>query len=119
MFSSNTGRADAWRTLDEPLRPALSPLVPGGSRRSCRPRFTRYGYRCGSCLFRNIFPQLTRLLFERNVLNVVFKLNAPQVQFISRERAQVWFDAKEFDDVRIDPYCGVSGRVTGRKKGTE
>lgn len=57
-----------------------------------------------------------RLSFSRNVLNVFDKLNAPQVQFISRDRVQNWLNPDQFSEVSITSYCGVSWRASGRKK---
>lgn len=61
------------------------------------------------------FNNFRKLSFERNVLNVFDKLNAPQVQFITRERVEKWFNASDFEDVHISPYVGVSWRGSGRK----
>jgi len=62
------------------------------------------------------FENFRKMSFYRNNLNVFDKLNAPQVEFISSERIQKWFNNKEFEDVHISSYKGVSWRVTGRKK---
>lgn len=53
---------------------------------------------------------------ERNILNVFDKLNAPQVQFISRKRAEAWLDSARFKMRKITPYCGVSWRITAAGK---
>ena len=58
-----------------------------------------------------------RLSFRRNVLNVFDKLNAPQTEFISRDRVERWFDPRLFDDVAITPYRGVSWRASGTVRG--
>ena len=65
------------------------------------------------------FGNFHRLSFERNVLNVFDKLNAPQTEFISRRRIEAWFKSGDFSDVYIDRYKGVSWRATGivRDKG--
>lgn len=62
------------------------------------------------------FENFRKLSFQRNVLNVFDKLNAPQVDFISRKRAEGWFARDEFEDVHISSYRGVSWRISGRKK---
>jgi SAM-dependent methyltransferase len=62
------------------------------------------------------FGNFRKLTFNRNVLNVFDKLNAPQVDFISYDRIQNWFNKNEFDDIHISPYKGVSWRASGRKK---
>jgi len=59
------------------------------------------------------FANFRKLSFARNVLNVFDKLNAPQVQFIERARAEKWFNSLLFDDVHISPYCNVSWRCSG------
>ncbi|MDA8243094.1 MAG: class I SAM-dependent methyltransferase [Elusimicrobia bacterium] len=65
--------------------------------------------------FYEYFGNFRRMTFYRNALNVFDKLNAPQVQFISGERARGWLPEKEFRDVHISPYKGVSWRVSGTK----
>lgn len=62
------------------------------------------------------FKNFRQLSFERNVLNVFDKLNAPQVQFISRERFEKWFDPNQFSDIHISHYCGVSWRGSATLK---
>lgn len=59
------------------------------------------------------FQNFRRLSLRRNTLNVFDKLNAPQTDFISRERVERWFARSEFDDVSITPYKGVSWRASG------
>jgi len=63
--------------------------------------------------FFEYFQNFRKLSFARNVLNVFDKLNAPQVQFISKARAQSWFPEAEFKDVTIKPYKGVSWCASG------
>jgi SAM-dependent methyltransferase len=62
------------------------------------------------------FENWRKLSFERNVLNVFDKLNAPQTWFITGERVQEWFSDREFTDVSITPYKGVSWRGSGTKR---
>lgn len=62
------------------------------------------------------FHNWRRLTFERNVLNVFDKLNAPQTFFLSREEVEKWFSDDEFSDVHISPYKGVSWRGSGIKR---
>lgn len=57
-----------------------------------------------------------KLFFYRNNLNVFDKLNAPQTVFISKERLLKWFNEKEFEDVHISAYKGVSWRVSASRK---
>jgi SAM-dependent methyltransferase len=59
------------------------------------------------------FQNFRRLSFERNTLNVFDKLNAPQVQFITRARVDSWFPAERWQDVHISAYKGVSWRASG------
>jgi len=66
--------------------------------------------------FHDYFRNFRKLSFKRNVLNVFDKLNAPQVQFISRKRAERWLDPKQFEEIHISSYCGVSWRASGRLK---
>jgi SAM-dependent methyltransferase len=58
------------------------------------------------------FANFRRLPFSHNALNVFDKLNAPQVQFISKERVRSWVPADGFEDIHISPYCGVSWRCS-------
>lgn len=61
------------------------------------------------------FGNFRRLSFERNSLNVFDKLNAPQVHFISKERVAKWFNDKEFGNVHISSYKGISWRASATK----
>ncbi len=62
------------------------------------------------------FKNFRKLSFQRNCLNVFDKLNAPQVEFIRRERVEKWFSPEEFVNVHISAYRGVSWRGSGTKK---
>ena len=66
--------------------------------------------------FYEYFQNFRKLSFYRNTLNVFDKLNAPQVDFISRERIGRWFSPDKFTDIHISPYKGVSWRGSGIKK---
>ncbi len=57
-----------------------------------------------------------KLSFYRNNLNVFDKLNAPQVDFISKDRIERWFDESEFENIHIRFYKGVSWSGSGTKK---
>jgi SAM-dependent methyltransferase len=59
------------------------------------------------------FENFRRLSFGRNLLNVFDKLNAPQVQLISRARLDQWFSGPEFSRHEVRPYCGVSWTAVG------
>lgn len=62
------------------------------------------------------FENFRRMTFQRNMLNVFDKLNAPQTQFITQTRIRQWFDRPEFASVHLDRYKGVSWRATGIRK---
>jgi len=62
------------------------------------------------------FGNFRKLSFERNTLNVFDKLNAPQVQFITRARAERWLPTSDWTDVQISPYKGVSWRASAVKR---
>ena len=64
------------------------------------------------------FRNFRRLSFARNALNVFDKLNAPQVQWISRERAEEWLCAAGLVETHLSPYCGVSWRISGIRPST-
>lgn len=63
--------------------------------------------------FYEYFKNFRKLSFSRNVLNVFDKLNAPQVQFISREQVSHWFSEDKFKGIHLSSYCGVSWRASG------
>lgn len=62
------------------------------------------------------FGNFRKLSFERNALNVFDKLNAPQVNFITRGRITAWFPQSEFKDINISAYMGVSWRGSAVKR---
>ncbi len=66
--------------------------------------------------FYEYFDNFRKVTFYRNTLNVFDKLNAPQVDFISKERIVKWFDEDEFENVDINAYKGVSWSGSGVKK---
>ena len=66
--------------------------------------------------FYEYFQNWRKLSFERNMLNVFDKLNAPQTWFITREQIGRWFSPEFFTDVSITPYKGVSWRGSGTRK---
>ena len=63
------------------------------------------------------FSNFRRLSFERNVLNVFDKLNAPQTHFISRQDCERWFSSYRFEETSrtFCHYAGVSWGLTGIK----
>lgn len=62
------------------------------------------------------FGNFRKLGFNRNLLNVFDKLNAPQVQFISLERVKKWLPDSEYFDTHIEHYKGVSWRASATRK---
>lgn len=62
------------------------------------------------------FQNFRKLNFSRNNLNVFDKLNAPQTFFIKNNVIKKWFNGKEFSNVHISHYKGVSWRASGTKK---
>ena len=64
--------------------------------------------------FYEYFGNFRKMSFSRNVLNVFDKLNAPQVNFICRDRIERWFQPN-FVDAHISAYKRVSWRGTGTK----
>jgi SAM-dependent methyltransferase len=63
------------------------------------------------------FQNFRRLGFERNVLNVFDKLNAPQTKFTDLQKCIEWFDPAKFetDSISIRRYAGVSYSLSGIK----
>jgi SAM-dependent methyltransferase len=59
------------------------------------------------------FQNFRRLSYSRNTLNVFDKLNAPQVELITRERIEGWFRTGAFVRHEIRPYLGVSWTAVG------
>lgn len=80
------------------------------------PVFTIYLLPLRFLPFYEYFGNFRKLTFYRNTLNVFDKLNAPQVDFISRSRIEKWFPQNEFRDIHIDSYKGVSWRGSAVKK---
>lgn len=66
--------------------------------------------------FYEYFENWRKLPYQRNLLNVFDKLNAPQTWFISESQVRSWFAPEEFTDVHISAYKGVSWRASGTKK---
>jgi len=62
------------------------------------------------------FRNFRKLSFHRNALNVFDKLNAPYTEFITRERIERWFNPRDYEDVSITFYKGVSWAANGRKR---
>lgn len=64
------------------------------------------------------FRNFRRLSFERNMLNVFDKLNAPQTRFTTRAKCAEWFNARRFEpeSIVIRPYAGVSYTLLGVKR---
>jgi len=80
------------------------------------PVYTLYKLPLKFLPFYEYFDNFRKMSFERNTLNVFDKLNAPQVDFISKERISVWFNDKDYKDISINSYKGVSWSGSGVKK---
>jgi len=63
--------------------------------------------------FYEYFRNWRTLSFERNFLNVFDKLNAPTTHFIDKKTIESWFNRREFKDVHVSSYVGVSWRASG------
>jgi len=61
------------------------------------------------------FENFRKLSFTRNCLNVFDKLNAPQVEFISKKRISDWFFGGNFKNICITSYKGISWRGSAVK----
>ena len=66
--------------------------------------------------FFEYFQNWRKMTYQRNLLNVFDKLNAPQTWFITKAQIESWFDPTEFTDVHISPYKGVSWRGSGTRR---
>jgi len=64
------------------------------------------------------FQNFRKLSFNRNVLNVFDKLNAPQIKFTTLGKAHQWFTPSHFlgETISIRHYAGVSYSCVGVKK---
>jgi SAM-dependent methyltransferase len=64
------------------------------------------------------FRNFRRLSFQRNLLNVFDKLNAPQTYLTSRAKCEEWFSPERFEpgSVSIRRYAGVSYSLVGVKR---
>lgn len=82
----------------------------------CVPVYTIYLLPFQFLPYFEYFQNWRKLSFERNVLNVFDKLNAPQTFFIPQSTVEEWFSTSEFSDVHISPYRGVSWRGSGTKR---
>ena len=78
--------------------------------------YTVYLLPLRSLPFYEYFQNWRRLSYDRNVLNVFDKLNAPQTWFIKRQQIEGWFPPDVFTDMHISPYKGVSWRGSGTKR---
>ncbi|RME60705.1 methyltransferase domain-containing protein, partial [Candidatus Parcubacteria bacterium] len=63
------------------------------------------------------FGNFRRLSFERNMLNIFDKLNAPQTKFTTLEKCYEWFSPTRFvpESISIRRYAGVSYSLSGIK----
>jgi len=67
------------------------------------------------------FVNFRRMSFERNLLNVFDKLNAPQTHFTTRQKCSEWFNPINFvpESISIVHYLGVSYTLSGIKRTNE
>ena len=79
------------------------------------PVYTLYLLPLGFLPFYGYFQNFRKLSFKRNNLNVFDKMNAPTTHFIKRSTVEQWFNSREFSDVHISSYKGVSWRASGTK----
>jgi SAM-dependent methyltransferase len=85
----------------------------------CLPVYTLYRAKVLSFLpYFEYFGNFRRLSFERNVLNVYDKLNAPQTRLTTAAKCREWFTPGRFDPetISIRRYAGVSYSLSGRKR---
>ncbi len=62
--------------------------------------------------FYEYFQNFRKLSFKRNTVNVFDKLNAPQVDFISKKRAVAFVN--DLKRTQVLPYKGVSYSISGK-----
>ena len=65
--------------------------------------------------FYEYFENFRKLHFRMNSLNIFDKMNAPTTHFIKKSDIEKWFNEKEFSNVHISSYKGVSWRGSGNK----
>jgi 2-polyprenyl-3-methyl-5-hydroxy-6-metoxy-1,4-benzoquinol methylase len=76
---------------------------------------TLYQFKLNSLPYFEYMENFKKMTFERNLMNVYDKLNAPQQYFIPRSMIESWFDESKFKEVIITSFLGVSWRATGIK----
>ena len=80
------------------------------------PAFTVYFLPLRFLPYFQYFTNWRKLPFNRNLLNVFDKLNAPQVAFISKQRVESWFKDNNFKITHLSHYVGVSWRITAQRQ---
>ncbi len=80
------------------------------------PVYTLYRFPLLFLPFYQYFGNWRKLSYQRNLLNVFDKLNAPQTWFITKKQITAWFSPDQFTDIHISPYKGVSWRGSGIRK---
>jgi SAM-dependent methyltransferase len=78
------------------------------------PIYTIYLFPLTFLPFYEYFQNFRKLSFHRNTLNVFDKLNAPQVDFISKKRAKSF--VSDMKDAKVIAYKGVSYSISGVMK---
>jgi SAM-dependent methyltransferase len=66
--------------------------------------------------FYQYFQNWRKLSLKMNMLNVFDKLNAPQTWFLTEADVRRLFNDRDFVDVHISPYRGVSWRGSGTRR---
>ncbi len=66
--------------------------------------------------FYEYFQNWKNVGWNHNLLNVFDKLNGPTTHFISKDSIRKWFNEKNFKNVHVSHYVGVSWRASGIKK---
>jgi len=108
LHKENIKKFNEFQKLIKKINPIswfISPIIPVGRGEANKFISEFYEY----------FDNWRKLSYERNVLNVFDKMNAPQTWFISEKQIRSWFDPKEFSEIHITPYKGVSWRGSGVK----
>ena len=62
------------------------------------------------------FENYRKMAFRRNTPNIYDKLNAPQQHFIPEATMREWFNERDFEDIHLSLFMGVSWCGSGRRK---
>jgi hypothetical protein len=81
--------------------------------------YTIYRFKLARVLpYFEYFENFRKLTYQRNMLNVFDKLNAPQTHFFTRQDCEAWFNERLFvkESIGIRWHAGVSYSLMGVKK---